>query len=303
MDPDNSLGLYIKHLRFEKNLTLNSIRSYEKDIIQLNGFLRSRKITDIKNMGLDLFREFVKSLDRKKYANRTMIRKYSSLMNYFRFLEENRIINVHLSQFINVPRKRQRYYTILSINEMRDVMDSVETGSPSGIRDRLILELLYSTGARVSEIENILLDDININKNEIKVTGKGRKQRIVYINNEARDWLDRYIKYAREDLSFNKKRGSHSKDRHLLLNRMGKVLGSRSIRNIVKKNVRFAGIRKNITPHSLRHSFATHLLQCGAGIREIQELLGHEDISTTSIYSHMDISKLKKDYRRFHPRA
>jgi integrase/recombinase XerD len=303
MDPDSSLGLYIKHLRFEKNLTLNSIRSYEKDIIQLNEFLRSRKINDIKDLGLDVFRGFVKSLDRKKYSNRTMIRKYSSLINYFRFLEDNKIISMHLSQFINVPRKRERHYTILSISEIRDVFDAVSTDSPSGIRDRLILELLYSTGARVSELENMLLDDIKMKRNEIKVTGKGRKQRIVYINNEALSWLDKYIKHARTDLSFNKKEGNYSKDRHLLLNSMGTGLGSRSIRDIVKKNVRLAGIRKNITPHSLRHSFASHLLQSGAGIREIQELLGHENISTTAIYSHMDISKLKKDYRRFHPRA
>ena len=123
------------------------------------------------------------------------------------------------------------------------------------------------------------------------------------MNNEALGWLDKYIRHARTELSFNKKQDSYSKDMHLLLNSRGKGLGSRSIRDIVKKNVRLAGIKKNITPHSLRHSFATHLLQCGAGIREIQELLGHENISTTAIYSHMDISKLKKDYRRFHPRA
>ena len=170
MDPDSSLGLYIKHLRFEKNLTPNSIRSYKKDIIQLNEFLKSGEITDIKNIGLDLFRGFVKSLDSKKYANRTMIRKYSSLMNYFRFLEDNNMISTHLSQFINVPRKRQRYYTILSISEVRDVIDAVKVSSPSGVRDRLIIELLYSTGARVSELENMLLGDVNMNKNEIKVT-------------------------------------------------------------------------------------------------------------------------------------
>lgn len=303
MDPDSSLGLYIKYLKFEKNLTPNSIKSYEKDIIQLNEFLRSGKISDMKDVGLKVFRKFVKSLDRKNYTTRTMIRKYSSLINYFRFLEENNIIDMHLSQFINVPRKRERYYTILSISEIRNVFDAVNTDSPSGVRDRLILELLYSTGTRVSEMENILLDDVKMNKNEIKVTGKGRKQRIVYINNEALYWLDKYLKYARSDLSFNNKDGLYSKDRHLFLNSRGKGLTSRSIREIVKKNVRLAGINKNITPHSLRHSFATHLLHRGAGIREIQELLGHENISTTAIYSHMDVSKLKKDYRKFHPRA
>ena len=254
-------------------------------------------------MGLSEFREFVKSLDKKKYSNRTMIRKYSSLINYFRFLEENKILNCHLSQYINVPRKRERHYTILTIAEIRDVLDSIKTGSPSGLRDRLLFEMLYSTGARVSEIENIMIDDLDIKKNEIMVTGKGRKQRIVYINNETAGWLDRYIKYARSRFGFNKKIQSYSKDRHLFLNSKGTGLSSRSIREIIKKNIRAAGIKKNITPHGIRHSFATHLLQCGAGVREIQELLGHENITTTAIYSHMDISKLKNDYRKFHPRA
>jgi len=303
MDPASSLGLYIKYLRFEKNLTPDSIRSYENDIRQLNGFLCSRKIADMGDAGLKIFREFVKSLDEKKYSNRTMIRKYSSLINYFRFLEEHKIIKTPLSQFINVPRKRDRHYTILSIEEMRDVLDSIDTGSPGGIRDRLILELLYSTGARVSELQNILIDDIDMKKNEVRVTGKGRKQRIVYINNEAAGCLDRYLKDARPDLSFREEEGRYSDDRHLFLNKKGTGLSSRSIRDTVKKNVRNAGINKNITPHSLRHSFATHLLQRGAGIREIQELLGHEDISTTAIYSHMDVSRLKRDYKRYHPRA
>jgi integrase/recombinase XerD len=303
MDPDRSLGLYLKYLRYEKNLTANSIGSYKKDIKQLGSYLESRDIKDMAHMDLSVFRGFVRRLDEKKYANRTIIRKYSSLINYFRFLEENRIIDIHLSQFINAPRKRQRYYNILSMSEMRQVLDHMETGKPADIRDRLLMELIYSTGARVSEVEGVMLDDINMKKNEIKVRGKGRKERIVYINSEALYWLDTYLGGARQSLSFSKGRGIYSRDRHLFLNSSGRGLTARSIRNIVKKNVRLAGISKNITPHSLRHSFATHLLQRGAGIREIQELLGHENISTTSIYSHMDISRLRKDYKKFHPRA
>jgi integrase/recombinase XerD len=303
MDPDRSLGLYIKYLRYEKNLTTNSIGSYKKDIKQLNLYLESMGIKDVDDMDLAVFRGFVKSLDERKYANRTIIRKYSSLINYFRFLEENRIIDIRLSQFISAPRKRKRYYNILSMSETRQVLDHMETVRPADVRDRLLIELIYSTGARVSEVEGMLLDDINMKKNEIKVRGKGRKERVVYINSEALYWLDTYLGGARQSLSFSKGKDTYSGDRHLFLNRAGRGLTARSIRNIVNKNVRLAGISKNITPHSLRHSFATHLLQRGAGIREIQELLGHENISTTSIYSHMDISRLKKDYKRFHPRA
>ena len=152
MDPDSSLGLYIKYLRFEKNLTPNSIKSYENDIIQLNEFLKSSNITDMAGLGLSGFREFVKSLDTRKYSNRTIIRKYSSIINYFKFLEENHIIGMHLSQFINAPRKRHRNYSILSITEMRQVLDSIKTDCPSGIRDRLNCRtyLLYGSKGKRS---------------------------------------------------------------------------------------------------------------------------------------------------------
>jgi integrase/recombinase XerD len=303
MNTDSSLKLYLEYLRYEKNLTKNSISSYKKDISQFNSFLNDNGILDTGDVGLVIFRKFLKSLDCKKYSNRTIIRKYSSYINYFRFLEENKIMKGNISQFINVPRKRIKYYTVLSRKEMEKLLDRMKPASSLEVRDRSIIELLYSTGARVSEIENMMLKDLNLKNNEIRVMGKGRKERIVYINQIALYWLDRYIKDARNELGFDSKKKRYSKDGHLFLNSRGSGLTSRSIREIVKKNVRLAGIKKNITPHSLRHSFATHLLQEGAGIREIQELLGHESISTTEIYSHMDIDKIKADYRKFHPRA
>lgn len=308
MDLGDSLELYLKYLRYEKNLTPNSIRSYSRDILQFHNFLKYyKKITNTSQLDLAVFRKFLRSIDKNNYANRTILRKYSSFINYFRFLEENDLIDIQLSQFINVPRKRERLYTFLSKNEMERLFDSLfdlkETPDTLQSRNRLIIELIYSTGARVSEVENIMIDDIVIKKNEIKVTGKGRKQRLVYINSKCLHWLDIYLRKSRSELSFNKKTGMHSGDQHLLLNSKGSRLSSRSIREIVRRSVLNAGIKKNITPHSIRHSFASHLLQEGAGIREIQELLGHENISTTEIYSHLDIKKIKNDYRQFHPRA
>ncbi len=303
MKLDDSLELYLKYIRYEKNLTPNSIMSYTKDILQLHGFLYSNNINDTTQLDLAIFRNFLKSIDSKKYANRTIIRKYSSYINYFRFLEENKLTGIQLSQFINVPRKRERLYTFLSKKEMEKLFDSMEATNILQVRDRLIIELIYSTGARISEVENIRLADIELEKSEIKVTGKGRKQRIVYINRKALCWLKKYLRESRPELSFSKKSGTHTGDLHLLLNSRGRRLSSRSINEIVRKYIRLAGIKKKITPHSIRHSFASHLLQEGAGIREIQELLGHENISTTQIYSHLDIKKIKDDYRRFHPRA
>ncbi len=301
MDLYESFSLYRKYLKFEKNLTPNTIRSYQKDLIHLLEFYKEKMVSDTSQLSLGMFREYLKALDSRNYSNRTIIRKYSSFINYFRFLENNSLVDSQLNQAISVPKKRHRFYSYLSANEMEKLFETIKTEDDSGIRDRAIIELIYSTGARVSEIEGLKVRDIDLLKNEAMVTGKGRKQRIVYINNEALHWLDRYLK-IRANFGCSGDRG-YPRDEHLFLNRFGTRLSARSIRSIVKKNIKKAGISKNVSTHSLRHSFATHLLQEGAGIREIQELLGHENVSTTQIYSHLNIKKLKKDYKKFHPRA
>jgi site-specific recombinase XerD len=301
MELFDCLELYIKYLKYEKNLSLNSINSYRKDILQLLNFLKQREITSPGKIDLGVFREFLKSLDSHNYSNRTIIRKYSSFINFFRFLERNDYISSQLTQFINPPRKRQRFYSFMSVGETERLFKSLKAGKDSEIRDRAIMELFYSTGARISEVENTRVRDIDFENNEMIVTGKGRKQRLVYLNKAAVFWIKKYLDVR--DKAASKSQIGRRKDTHLFLNKSGKKLSSRSIRNIVKKCVKKALIGKNITPHSIRHSFATHLLQEGAGIREVQELLGHENITTTQIYSHLNIKKLKKDYKKFHPRA
>lgn len=301
MDLFNCLELYIKYLKYEKNLSLNSISAYKKDIMQFVTFLRERKIKETGQLSLDNFRVFLKFIDKYNYSNRTIVRKYSSLVNFFKFMEINGYINFQLTQFINVPRINHGLYSFISVNEARRLFDALEPVNDLEIRDRAIIEFIYSTGARISEVENLKAGDFNACGNEILVTGKGRKKRFVYLNRTALYWIKRYIS-IRSKLACNKKnRGV--KSQYFFLNKSGDRLSSRSMRSIVKKYVKRAAISKNITPHSIRHSFATHLLQEGAGIREIQELLGHENISTTQIYSHLNVKKLKKDYRKFHPRA
>ncbi len=297
----NCLELYIKYLKYEKNLSLNSINSYQKDNLQFLNFLKSKNITETTGLSLDIFRDFLKSLDNHNYSNRTIIRKYSSLVNFFRFLERNDYIDFQLTQAINVPRKRHRFYSFMSVNEIEKLFDNFKPENDLEIRDRAIIELLYSTGARISEVEGLKIGDIDLQNSEIVVTGKGRKQRLIYLNQMAVSWIKRYLEVRSRLLYPGKER--YIKDNHLFLNKFGKRLSSRSMRTIVEKYVRKAAISKHITPHSIRHSFATHLLQEGAGIREIQELLGHESISTTQIYSHLNVKKLKKDYKKFHPRA
>jgi site-specific recombinase XerD len=302
MDLFKCLGLYIRYLKYEKNLSLNSINAYKKDIIQFLQFLKNKNITGTGSLSLDIFRDFLRYIDNYNYSNRTIVRKYSSLVNFFKFMERNDFIGFHITQFINVPKVRQGLYSFMSVSEIRRMLDDFKPINDLEIRDRAIIETIYSTGARISEVESLKIKDFDFKNNEAIVTGKGRKQRFVYLNKSAVLWITKYLEIRNKLAALNKKVES-SKNDYLFLNKYGGRLSSRSIRNIVKKYARRSAIGKNITPHSIRHSFATHLLQEGAGIREIQELLGHENVSTTQIYSHLNIKKLKKDYRKFHPRA
>ena len=227
MDLFNYLELYIKYLKYEKNLSLNSINSYQKDTFQFLDFLKSKGVTEPAGLNLDIFRDFLKSLDKFNYSNRTIIRKYSSLINFFRFLENNDYIDFQLTQAINVPRKRHRFYSFMSENETERLFESFKPENDLEIRDRAILELLYSTGARISEVEGLKVTDIDFQNSEVVVTGKGRKQRFVYLNSEAEFWLKKYMEVRSRLIYPGKDR--YIRDKHLFLNRFGKRLSSRSI--------------------------------------------------------------------------
>ncbi len=350
MSIKESLELYYKHLKYEKNLASNSIQSYLKDLGQFADFLLKKQIDDLNFINLDIFREFLKFLDKYKYSNRTVIRKYSSYKNFFKFCELNGYIGNQISQFILPPKIHARLYSFLSESETKALIEKMDCCGILGIRNRALLEFIYSTGARVSETEGLRLKDIDMGNSSAEVFGKGRKYRTVYLNRNAKEWLVRYLKirpqfiYSKKNMSYQQveyadlgggsgsANGSgsgsgrnsasasgsgsgsgsgngsgsgsgNSSGGYLFLNRFGKKLNVRSIRNILDKSLAEANIGKKISPHGLRHSFATHLLQHGAGIREIQELLGHENIATTQIYTHLNIKKLKEDFNKFHPRA
>ncbi|MBM3713136.1 MAG: tyrosine recombinase XerC [Actinobacteria bacterium] len=307
MDLEECINLYLKYLKFEKNLTPDSIHSYNKDLIQFKNYLEKNNIKDINEINLDIFRQFLKHLDKFRYSNQTVIRKYSSYNNFFIFLESGNILPQQLSQFIQSPKKHHKLYNFLSQAEIRNLIDNIDTATVLGLRNKALIEFIYSTGARVSEVVNLKLEDIDMLNNEINIFGKGRKERIVYLNKNSKLWLEKYLE-LRNTLLYSKKNESYqpkmsdSKD-YIFLNRLGGKITARGVRKIVQSCLIKAKLTKKISPHGIRHSFATHLLQEGAGIREIQELLGHEDISTTQIYTHLNIKKIKEDYRKFHPRA
>jgi integrase/recombinase XerC len=302
MNLEESLELYSKYLRYEKNLTPNTILSYRNDLLLMMEFFIKNKVCDVSEITLIIFRNFLKFLDKYQYSNSTILRKFSSYINYFKFLEKNSLINVQLSQAISLPKTEKRFYSFLSESEMIGLLNSIGDGNNLEIRDRAIFEMFYSTGARISEIAGITLDKVDIKNNEIEVFGKGRKSRIVYLNRIAADKLNGYLN-IRSLFLFDPKNKTYKKNNFLFLNKNGGSLSARFIRVLLNKYLKKAQINKKISPHGLRHSFASHLLQEGAGIRVVQELLGHENVSTTQIYTHLNLKKLKKDYEKFHPRA
>lgn len=302
MNLEESLELYNKYLKYEKNLTPNTILSYRNDLLLLMEFFIKNKVNDVTEITLTVFRNFLKFLDKYQYSSRTLLRKFSSYINYFKFLEKNSLIKIQLSQAISLPKAEKRFYSFLSESEINDLLNAIGDGNNLEIRDRAIFEMFYSTGARISEIAGITLNKVDIKNNEIEVLGKGRKSRIVYLNRMAVDKLIMYLN-IRSLFLFDSKNKTYKKNNFLFLNKNGGNLSPRFIRVLLNKYLKKAQINKKISPHGLRHSFASHLLQEGAGIRVVQELLGHENVSTTQIYTHLNLKKLKKDYEKFHPRA
>jgi len=317
MNLTESLDLYIKYLTYEKNLSKTSVISYKKDIEQFTEYLLkqhgSKESPETGAISLENFRKYLKEIDFSRYSKNTVIRKYSSLKSFFKFLENNEILSGSISSYIIPPKKDAHLYSFLSQPEINKVLSCIDAGAANGIRDRALIEFIYSTGTRVSEVENLKNSDIDIEKNEAKVLGKGRKPRNVYLNSQAAYWLKEYEKYkishslaaepGAEVFKSKNNQFKNTTENAVFLNRFGKKLSARSMRNIVIKYVKLSQIDKKISPHGIRHTFATHLLQEGAGIREIQELLGHADISTTQIYTHLNIKKIRQEYDKCHPRA
>lgn len=295
-----ALSLYLKHLIYERNLSANTIESYKRDIKQFLRFLLKKNISDADNISIIIIRDFFKFIDNFHYSIKTILRKFSSINNFLRFLEVNDHINFQITHLIKSPKPKKRLYNYLSKKEARSLLDLIEPNDFYSLRDKTIIEIFYSTGARISEVTSIKLSSIDIVSREIRITGKGRKERVAFLSDSATYWLKKYITERKE---FIRKKDKAEDCSFLFLNKYAKGISSRSIRSIIKKSLRSAGIKRNIKPHDIRHSFATHLIQNGAGIREIQELLGHENLSTTQIYTHLDLKKLKNDYKRSHPRA
>lgn len=289
------IDMYLNYLKIVKKYSDKTILSYSDDLIEYNEFLGNNFI-NILNIDLNITKEYLKYLYDRKINKNSISRKLSSIRGFYNYLLKEQIITNNY--FNNIPNPKKELYLpkYLKDEELDKIFSVCNMNNPINERDTLIIELLYATGIRVSELVNIKIKDINREDKSIKVLGKGDKERIVLYNNHTEKALDTYLNDGYH--SFNKQNNGY-----LILNKNGCKLSERYVRVIINNLVRKAGLDIKISPHTIRHTFATDMLEEGADLMTVKELLGHESLNTTSIYTHVTNEQIKKTYNMAHPRA
>lgn len=288
---------YIHYLRVERGLAENTLTSYRQDLMAAVTYFQKSTVT-FKQVDQFLILNYLELLQNQNKSRNTVIRTVSSLRRFFQYLVQFGIIQEDPMLKVDSPKKAQSLPDVLSEQQVNQLLTAPDTTKRLGIRDRAILETLYATGLRVSELINLKLVDLHLSMHLLQTIGKGDRERIVPISDVAIEWLTRYLQTTRVKLLVKRPNTDF-----VFLNAHGKQLTRQAIWQLIKKYVNQVGIRTHVTPHTLRHSFATHLLENGADLRIVQELLGHADISTTQIYTHISHRHLKEVYDKFHPRA
>lgn len=289
---------YLAVLKLEKNLSDNTVSSYRNDITSFLNFLEYKNVNDPSGIKQNHVSDFFKSLNDVGLASSSAARYYSSLKGFFNYLFTSKYIQENPIERINSPKLAKNLPGVLSVNEIDSILSKPVTDNKLGLRDKSLLEMLYACGTRVSELINLKISDLFFTEEVIRVFGKGSKERIIPIGSSAIEWISKYLKESRPLLMKKAK-----SENFLFLNSKGSKLSRMGIWKIVDKYVREAGIEKDVHPHTFRHSFATHLLEGGADLRAVQEMLGHSDISTTQIYTHIDRDYIKQVHKEFHPRG
>ena len=311
---DLAIGSFLQHLVVEKGFSRNTSEAYRNDLTQFWEFLQERpnKATNgavngaangeypWKTVGLDLLNDYISNLrGRKGYRDTTTARKVAAIRSFFGFLSENGTITEDPTESLGSPRVGRSLPKYLSEEEVTSLLETAyRAGGNEGQRDATIMELLYATGLRVGELVSLNVQDIDLQESYIRCWGKGSKERIAYLYPKALSEIKRYLNEARATLV-----GSRKGEPALFVNHRGERLTRQWIWTIMKTFGEKAGIDHRITPHTLRHSFATHLLQNGASLRHVQELLGHSSISTTQVYTHLTGAHMHREYEKSHPRA
>ena len=289
---------YMTMLKVERTLARNTLESYQRDLNQYHSFLKNElEIKSIKNVTLGHIRTYVRHLSDKSMAASSVKRAISTIRTYHNFLIAERRMKDNPAQLLDTPKIPQKLPNILTIEEIDTILNIIPNDKPMALRDLAIFEMMYSCGLRVTELCDIKTTDILWDSEIIRVNGKGNKQRFVPIGPIARDNLKNYLNHRRPSLA-----DKNYNVVELFLSQNGRKLTRMMIWVLLKKWIEASNLKKKVSPHTLRHSFATHLLEGGADLRSVQEMLGHADISTTQVYTHLDKEHLKEVHRTFHPR-
>jgi integrase/recombinase XerD len=288
---------YINYLILEKGLSDNTIESYSRDISRYVEYLNQKRVKHISDADTPLILTYLISLRDGGLKAKSTARHLVTLRGFYRYLVQEKIIKYDPARLIDLPKSGLKLPDVLSVSEIKILLSTPDTQTPLGLRNAAMIELLYAAGLRVSELVNLKLLDINTEAGFVRVIGKGSKERIVPIGNYAKNIIDRYVKTARSLLL--KGGVSH----YLFVARAGKPMTRQGFWKLLKQYALQAGIAKKITPHSFRHSFASHLLEGGADLRAVQIMLGHTDISTTQIYTHVAREHLLQMHAKYHPRG
>jgi len=287
---------FFDYLKVEKGLARNSILAYKQDLKKYSRYLQDQKLDSPGKITRKELTDFLFSL-RGNNAVSSISRVVSTLKSFHKFLQREKITPLDPSTLLESPKLEQKIPGFLNVDEVSEVLKTPNLKNFHGIRDRAILEIMYATGMRVSETATLKLSDLNLEVGFLKCRGKGSKERIVPVGHTAQDFLRKYLTESRPRLLGRKI------SLNLFLAQGGRSLSRQSIWKMVKKIVKKAGVRKKVSPHTLRHSFATHLLERGADLRSVQEMLGHASVTTTQLYTHINQSWLKEIHRKFHPRG
>lgn len=277
-------------------MSKNTIASYRTDLASFLSYLESKGLNDMKSIKRDDITAYLMHLKDKGLAGNSVSRALVSIKMFYKFLAQEHFIKDDVAGILESPKLIRPLPNVLNTAEVEKLLQAPDIREWMGIRDKAALELMYATGMRVSEIVDLATNTLNLDMGFIKCRGKGDKERMVPIGSQAKNSVSRYMQKVRPTLLKNRT------DNHLFLSRLGKKVSRQSFWKMIKKYAKKARIKKEITPHTLRHSFATHLLERGADLRVVQEMLGHADIATTQIYTHINKERLKSIHRQFHPR-
>lgn len=286
---------FLNYLEYEKKYSENTILGYSKDLERFSSYISGLRL-DYRNLNYDDVTKYLIALNKENLSPTSINRHLSSIRSFYEFLIKDGTASSSPFKLLSGPKKEKKLPNYLQYDEFVDLIETCDETN-LGLRNRMILELLFATGMRVSEAVNIKIADIDFKNREIKITGKGKKTRIVFFSKVCQEVMSKYVLNARQELLKGKKSD------YLLINHLGNPLTRRGVADILEKLINKSSIKHHISPHTLRHTFATLLLNEGMDIREVQELLGHERLSTTSIYTHVSNEELRRVYLKNHPRA